>query len=123
MKKGDIAKASGIGKDEVTRLEARDDIETDLTTLRRYVEALGGTLTVNAVFGSCAISIEPASQHVKATADFLKSLRKQAGITRAELAKRLALEPAALADLEAGRAELDAKLLRKALQALAQGDE
>lgn len=43
-----IAEALGIGQDQVSRLEQRSDLL--LSTLRSYVEAMGGSLTIVAEF-------------------------------------------------------------------------
>src|SRR5258707_9426487 len=43
-----IAEALGIGQDQVSRLEQRSDLL--LSTLRSYVEAMGGRLTLMAAF-------------------------------------------------------------------------
>jgi hypothetical protein len=43
---------------ELSRLESRDDHLT--STLRRYVEALGGTLEISAVFGKRRIKLTDA---------------------------------------------------------------
>jgi len=43
-----IAEALGIGQDQVSRLEQRSDLL--LSTLRGYVEAMGGRLTLMAEF-------------------------------------------------------------------------
>jgi hypothetical protein len=43
---------------ELSRLESRDDHLT--STLRRYVEALGGTLEISAVFGGRRIKLTDA---------------------------------------------------------------
>jgi DNA-binding XRE family transcriptional regulator len=43
-----IAEALGIGQDQVSRLEQRSDLL--LSTLRSYVEAMGGRLTLMAEF-------------------------------------------------------------------------
>ncbi|AKU97017.1 Cro-like protein [Labilithrix luteola] len=45
----DLAEASGFQQAEVSRIERREDHM--LSTLRRYVEALGGELEVVAVIG------------------------------------------------------------------------
>ncbi len=44
-----LADALGISQGNVSRLEARSDVY--LSTLRSYVEALGGHLEITAVFG------------------------------------------------------------------------
>ena len=43
----EVAEATAIAQSELSRIEARDDHK--LSTLRRYVEALGGELEVTAV--------------------------------------------------------------------------
>jgi len=45
----ELAKAAEIAQPEVSRMERRRDYR--LSTLRRYVEALGGELDIEAVFG------------------------------------------------------------------------
>jgi hypothetical protein len=48
---GDVSKATGIAQGDVCRLEQRETLdECQVSTLRRFVEALGGRLDVNAVF-------------------------------------------------------------------------
>jgi transcriptional regulator with XRE-family HTH domain len=44
----DLALALGVGQDTISRLEKRSDML--LSTLRRYVEAMGGTLELVAQF-------------------------------------------------------------------------
>jgi hypothetical protein len=51
----DVAEASGMAQSEVSKTERRNDHL--LSTLRRYVEALGGELEVNAVFGDKRIRL------------------------------------------------------------------
>ena len=43
-----IAETLGIGQDQVSRLEQRSDLL--LSTLRSYIEAMGGSLTIVAKF-------------------------------------------------------------------------
>ncbi|MBQ6655720.1 MAG: helix-turn-helix transcriptional regulator [Ottowia sp.] len=43
-----VAEALGVGQDSVSRMESRSDML--LSTLRRYVEAMGGTLALVAQF-------------------------------------------------------------------------
>ncbi|MGV3624945.1 MAG: helix-turn-helix domain-containing protein [Archangium sp.] len=45
----EVAAASEMAQSELSRLERRDDFL--VSTLKRYVEALGGELEVSAVFG------------------------------------------------------------------------
>lgn len=47
----DVSKASGIPQGEISRIENRDDLEViAISTLRRYVAALGGELELAAQF-------------------------------------------------------------------------
>lgn len=51
----DVARACGVAQSEVSRTERREDHL--LSTLRRYVEALGGKLEISAHFGDKSIKI------------------------------------------------------------------
>ena len=54
----DIARQSQIDQADISRLEARSDFEDcQVATLRRYVEAIGGSLELVAQFGDKRISI------------------------------------------------------------------
>jgi transcriptional regulator with XRE-family HTH domain len=44
----DMAKLLGIKQENVSRLERREDMR--LSTLKEYIEALGGTMQISAVF-------------------------------------------------------------------------
>jgi DNA-binding transcriptional regulator YiaG len=64
-----IAEALGIGQDQVSRLEQRSDLL--ISTLRSYIEAMGGRLTLIAEFpdhqpvmlsGIASIGAEPSPQ-------------------------------------------------------------
>ena len=44
----DMAKLLGIKQENVSRMERREDMR--LSTLKEYIEALGGTIQVSAVF-------------------------------------------------------------------------
>lgn len=70
-----IGETLGIGQDQVSRLEQRSDLL--LSTLRSYVEALGGRLTILAEFprhkpvllsGIAALETKIASEDDKKTA-------------------------------------------------------
>lgn len=54
----EVASAAKMSQSELSRLESRTDHLT--STLRRYVEALGGRLEITAVFGSRRIKITDA---------------------------------------------------------------
>lgn len=51
-----LAEALGISQGNVSRLEARSDVY--LSTLRSYVEALGGHLEIAAVFGDERLPVQ-----------------------------------------------------------------
>ncbi len=51
----DAAEAAEMTQSELSRLESRGDHR--ISTLRRYVEALGGKLEVSAVFGSRRVKL------------------------------------------------------------------
>src|SRR5688572_13567354 len=54
----DMAKQSQIDQADISRLESRSDFEDcQVATLRRYVEALGGSLELVAQFGDKRIAI------------------------------------------------------------------
>jgi hypothetical protein len=54
----EVGKTASMTQSELSRLESRNDHLT--STLRRYVEALGGELEVTAVFGGRRIKITDA---------------------------------------------------------------
>ncbi len=51
----EAARAAEMTQSELSRLESRGDHR--ISTLRRYVEALGGTLEVSAVFGGRRVKL------------------------------------------------------------------
>jgi predicted transcriptional regulator len=53
-----VSAAAAMTQSELSRLEAREDHLT--STLRRYVEALGGKLEITAVFGTRRIKLTDA---------------------------------------------------------------
>jgi predicted transcriptional regulator len=53
-----VSAAAAMTQSELSRLEAREDHLT--STLRRYVEALGGKLEVTAVFGKRRVKLTDA---------------------------------------------------------------
>jgi predicted XRE-type DNA-binding protein len=56
---GKVAKALGITQPQVSQFEHREDFL--LSTLKRYVEALGGELEVRATFGDRSVRIRSAA--------------------------------------------------------------
>jgi DNA-binding transcriptional regulator LsrR (DeoR family) len=54
-----LAEELGISQGNVSRLEGRSDVY--LSTLRTYVQALGGQLEITAVFGKERIPIAPGN--------------------------------------------------------------
>ncbi|MCC6527087.1 MAG: XRE family transcriptional regulator [Polyangiaceae bacterium] len=58
----ELAAATGMDQADVSRLERRSDLnDCQVSTLRRYVEALGGELAIVAVFGDKRISLVGAT--------------------------------------------------------------
>lgn len=78
----DIAKQSQIDQADISRLEARSDFEDcQVATLRRYVEALGGSLELVAQFGDKRIALAGIqTQTAKRPAN--KPLQQSAARTR-----------------------------------------
>lgn len=54
----ELGESAAMTQSELSRLEGRSDHLT--STLRRYVEALGGTLEISAVFGKRRIKLTDA---------------------------------------------------------------
>jgi transcriptional regulator with XRE-family HTH domain len=63
----DVAVASQINQADVSRLESREDFDDyQVSTLRRYLEALGGRLEIVGAFGNkkiviSGIRVEPSA--------------------------------------------------------------
>jgi len=55
LTQADAARAAEMSQPELSRLESRGDHR--VSTLRRYVEALGGKLEVSAVFGGKRVKL------------------------------------------------------------------
>jgi predicted transcriptional regulator len=59
----DIAASLAVGQPAVAKLEKRSDMH--ISSLRRYIEALGGTLEITAHFGETSVTVinigEPSS--------------------------------------------------------------
>ncbi|MDR0945187.1 MAG: helix-turn-helix domain-containing protein [Bifidobacteriaceae bacterium] len=53
----DLAKTMGTAQNRVSQIERGDIDRTRIATLRRYIEALGGTLHVDAEFGDTRYAI------------------------------------------------------------------
>jgi predicted transcriptional regulator len=53
----DVAEAMNVSQPNISRIEHEEDIY--LSTLREYVEALGGQLEINAVFPDRKVQLEP----------------------------------------------------------------
>ena len=58
LTQSEVGKAAAMSQSELSRLEGREDHLT--STLRRYVEALGGRLEVTAVFGKRRVKLTDA---------------------------------------------------------------
>lgn len=61
-----LAETLGISQGNVSRLEARSDVY--LSTLRSYVEALGGRLEIAAVFDDERVAVAVGAQQPRETA-------------------------------------------------------
>lgn len=58
LTQSEVGQAAAMTQSELSRLEGREDHLT--STLRRYVEALGGRLEVTAVFGKRRVKLTDA---------------------------------------------------------------
>jgi hypothetical protein len=54
----EVGASAAMTQSELSRLESRNDHLT--STLRRYVEALGGTLEITAIFGKLRVKLKDA---------------------------------------------------------------
>ncbi len=64
-----LAKTLGVGQAEVSKIEQRTDVF--VSTLRRFVQAIGGELEINAVFPDHKIAITNFSGLAKQTSENL----------------------------------------------------
>lgn len=115
-----VSKESGIAQGDVSKLESRESLDdVQVSTLKRFVEALGGELRLVADFGSHRYAIAPAPDHVETTAAMLRAKREAAGLTTEQVAERMGVHPASsIAKLERGTEELSARFVQKYLAAL-----
>lgn len=62
MTQGEVSTASGIDQGDISRLESREKLDESLvSTLQRYLAALGAVLEVTAVFGDKRIVVVGAT--------------------------------------------------------------
>ena len=72
----DVAAASQINQADVSRLESREDFDDyQVSTLRRYLAALGGTLEIVGAFGNKKIVISGVRAEQAATLPANKALQ------------------------------------------------
>ena len=72
----DVAAASQINQADVSRLESREDFDDyQVSTLRRYLAALGGTLEIVGAFGNKKIMISGVRAEQAATSPANKALQ------------------------------------------------
>ena len=72
----DVAAASQINQADVSRLESREDFDDyQISTLRRYLAALGGTLEIVGAFGNKRIVICGVRAESAATSPANKALQ------------------------------------------------
>ena len=90
----DVAAASQINQSDVSRLESREDFDDyQVSTLRRYLAALGGTLEIVEAFGNKRIVISGVRAESAATSPADKALQptsrkvRRAQSTRAKPAR------------------------------------
>ena len=53
----DVARVMDVGQSAVSQIESGDVERAKVATLRKYVRALGGELTVEAVFGDVRLTV------------------------------------------------------------------
>src|SRR6185295_7073050 len=79
----DVATASQINQADVSRLESREDFDDyQVSTLRRYVAALGGQLEIVAAFGNKRIVISGVRAELSATSPANRALQPTSRKTR-----------------------------------------
>jgi transcriptional regulator with XRE-family HTH domain len=72
----DVAAASQINQADVSRLESREDLDDyQVSTLRRYLAALGGTLEIVGAFGNKRIVISGVRAEPAATSPANRALQ------------------------------------------------
>jgi transcriptional regulator with XRE-family HTH domain len=72
----DVAVSSHINQADVSRLESREDFDDyQVSTLRRYLEALGGRLEIVGAFGNKRIVISGIRAEPSATSPASKALQ------------------------------------------------
>lgn len=67
----DVARTLGVSQARVSRIERAEEVQ--LSTLQRYVEALGGRLEVKAVFDDQSVSVTPKRDREPARAGAAKT--------------------------------------------------
>jgi transcriptional regulator with XRE-family HTH domain len=79
----DVAVASQINQADVSRLESREDFDDyQVSTLRRYLEALGGRLEIVGAFGNKKIVISGIRAEPSGTSPASKALQPTNRTTR-----------------------------------------
>lgn len=74
---GDVSAAAGIDQGDISRLEARESLdEAMVSTLRRYLVALGADLEVTAVFGDKRIVVVGSSSAPAVAKPAIKPLQR-----------------------------------------------
>lgn len=79
----DVATASHINQADVSRLESREDFDDyQVSTLRRYLAALGGQLEIVGAFGNKRIVISGVRAELSAESPATKALQPTSRKTR-----------------------------------------
>ncbi len=85
----DVAAASQINQADVSRLESREDFDDyQVSTLRRYLAALGGQLEIVGAFGNKKIVISGVRAEPSATSPANQALQPTSRTARRSRSKR-----------------------------------
>ena len=85
----DVATASQINQADVSRLESREDFDDyQVSTLRRYLAALGGQLEIVGAFGNKKIVISGVRAEPSATSPANQALQPTSRTSRRSRSKR-----------------------------------
>lgn len=110
----DVAERSGIAQGEVSKLEAREDLDrVELGTIRRYLEALGADLELVAIMKNGARVALREAIGGRELARNLRAARERAGLTQKELAERMNVVEHLVHRFESGVQEPSAAYCRR----------
>jgi transcriptional regulator with XRE-family HTH domain len=85
----DVAAASQINQADISRLESQEDFDDyQISTLRRYLAALGGQLEIVGAFGNKRIVISGVHAELATTLPAIKALQPTSRTTRRQRSTR-----------------------------------